>query len=197
MAERWSAARAGAPLEGDIDAAAMNRAEIVRALRRSLLTRRGSNQSALWLARLITTIRREGAVGRWLSGLLQRRLSRGYGCFVSPNARIGRGCRFPHPIGIVIGDGVRIGGGCAIYQNVTLGGRKVGDRGTANYPTVGDGVTIFAGAVVIGPITIGEGATIAANAVVTTDVPPHAVVGGVPARILKQAAAPPGSTPAR
>lgn len=44
---------------------------------------------------------------------------------------------------------------------------------------IGDKVTIVSG------VTIGEGAVIASNAVVTRDVPPHSVVGGVPARILK------------
>lgn len=45
---------------------------------------------------------------------------------------------------------------------------------------VGEGAAILAG------VTIGEGAVVAANAVVTKDVPPHAVVGGIPAKIIKQ-----------
>lgn len=45
---------------------------------------------------------------------------------------------------------------------------------------IGDKVTILAG------VTIGEGAVIAANSVVTKDVPPYSVMGGIPAKILKQ-----------
>ena len=43
----------------------------------------------------------------------------------------------------------------------------------------GDGATIMAG------VTIGDGAVIAAGAVVTKDVPPYAIVGGVPAKVIK------------
>jgi serine O-acetyltransferase len=50
---------------------------------------------------------------------------------------------------------------------------------------VGDDVTIGAHAVILGPRTIGDRAVVAANAVVTSDVPSDAVVGGVPARVLR------------
>lgn len=45
---------------------------------------------------------------------------------------------------------------------------------------VGDNVSI------LGPVRIGHGAVIAANSVVTSDVPPNLIVGGSPARPLKQ-----------
>jgi chloramphenicol O-acetyltransferase type B len=50
---------------------------------------------------------------------------------------------------------------------------------------IGNDVWIGAKAIVLDGITIGHGAVIAANAVVTKDVPPYAIVGGVPAKILK------------
>lgn len=50
---------------------------------------------------------------------------------------------------------------------------------------IGDNVTIFAGAKVIGNIRIGNNVTVGANSVVTSDVPDNAIVAGVPARILR------------
>ena len=51
--------------------------------------------------------------------------------------------------------------------------------------TVGNDVWIGERALVMGGVTIGDGAVIAAGAVVTKDVPPYAVVGGVPAKVIK------------
>ena len=49
-----------------------------------------------------------------------------------------------------------------------------------------DDVYIGPGACILGPIVVGRGALIAPNAVVIESVPPGGVVGGVPARLLKQ-----------
>lgn len=50
---------------------------------------------------------------------------------------------------------------------------------------VGNDVWIGSRAMILGGITIGDGAVVAAGAVVTKDVPPYAIVGGVPARIIR------------
>jgi tetrahydrodipicolinate N-succinyltransferase len=50
---------------------------------------------------------------------------------------------------------------------------------------VGHDVWIGARAIVLDGVKVGDGAVIAAGAVVTKDVPPYAIVGGVPARVLR------------
>lgn len=81
----------------------------------------------------------------------------------------------PHPQGIVVGLGVRLGENVVIGHQVTLGGR---DLEIGNMPDVGDGVYLGAGAKILGKLKVGAGATIGANAVVTKDVPAGAVVVG-------------------
>ena len=80
-----------------------------------------------------------------------------------------------------------------IYHGVTLGGTSL-DRGK-RHPTVGDRVTIGAGAKILGPITIGAGSRIGANAVVVKPVPPDSVVVGVPGQVVARSRGPPPAPP--
>lgn len=122
------------------------------------------------------------SIGRsWLAKCIQNRLRKHFGCYISLTADIGPRLKLPHPVGIVIGNGVRIGSDCTIFQHVTLGGGKPGDHLRGAYPIVGSGVTIFTGACVIGAVEVGSQAIIAANAVVRSAVPQGAVAAGVPA----------------
>src|SRR5258708_25971434 len=74
-----------------------------------------------------------------------------------------------------------IGKNCWINQQVTIG---YADRASA--PIIGDGVTINAGAMVLGNITVGDNVTIGANAVVIKNVPSNCTVVGVPAYIIRK-----------
>jgi len=104
------------------------------------------------------------------------------GIEIHPGAVIGRRFFVDHGMGVVIGETAEVGDDVMLYHQVTLGGRSTA-RGK-RHPTVEDGVTFGAGARVLGPVRVGAGAQIGANAVVVRDVPPGAVVVGIPGRIV-------------
>lgn len=58
-------------------------------------------------------------------------------------------------------------------------------RNLINYVHIGHDVWIGCNATILRGVTVGCGAVIGANALVNKDVPPYAIVGGVPARIIK------------
>lgn len=122
-----------------------------------------------------TSARRGSHRANWLANRLM--LKRGI--FISPGAVLGSHVLFPHPTGIVIGNGVVVGDYSVIYQDVTLGQER------GQYPELGNRVTVYAGAKIIGNVYVGDNAVIGANAVVVKDVPANAIVAGVPARIIR------------
>ena len=125
------------------------------------------------------------------------------GMKLSKNVRLYQGFHIRNPHNIEIGDGVSIG------PKVLLDGRKglkIGNNVTIAYEAIiwtlnphyndihfvakgdsvliGDYAWICCRSIILPGIKIGEGAVIASGAVVTKDVPPYAVVGGVPAKII-------------
>ena len=121
----------------------------------------------------------------FFSYILMRKIERDFGVYIHKDAIIKNGLSLPHPVGIVIGQGVVIDANVTIYQNVTLGGARRGDWKENNYPKIGSGTTIFSGAVIIGDLKIGRNCVIGANAVVKENVPDGALAVGVPARIIE------------
>lgn len=105
---------------------------------------------------------------------------------VGKNVFINTGCRFQDQGGIVLGDG------CLVGHNVVLATLNHDEDPAKRHilhpaPIVlGKNVWVGANATVVPGVTIGDGAIVAAGAVVTKDVPPNTVVGGVPARVIKQ-----------
>ena len=105
------------------------------------------------------------------------------GIEIHPAAEIAPGVFIDHGMGVVIGETAQVGEGSVIYQGVTLGG--TGKQSGKRHPTVGQRCVISAGAKVLGDITIGDCAKVGAGAVVLRDVPAHATVVGVPARVVR------------
>ena len=104
------------------------------------------------------------------------------GVEIHPGAEIGRRFFIDHGMGVVIGETAVVGDDVMLYHGVTLGGRSL-VRGTKRHPTIGDGVTIGAGARVLGDIEVGDGAQIGANSVVVRPIPAGAVATGIPANV--------------
>ena len=104
------------------------------------------------------------------------------GIEIHPGATIGEALFIDHGMGVVIGETAVIGDGCHLHQGVTLGGTST--RRVKRHPTLGRGVTVGAGAHVIGAVMIGDGARIGAGSVVVSNVPPNATVVGVPGHII-------------
>ena len=125
-------------------------------------------------------------------------------CHVQRGARIGKGCSLGQNVNIsnnvVLGDGVKIQNNVSVYEGVELEDyvfcgpscvftndltpRAKYPKGSAGYKKtlVREGASIGANATVVCGHTIGRWALIGAGAVVTDDVPDHALMLGIPAR---------------
>ena len=89
------------------------------------------------------------------------------------NAEIGSGLFIAHPSGIVIGRGAKIGKNVNMYQGITIGTRNLKN---IEFPTIADGVTLFAGSKILGDVFVGLKSIIGANALVVHDVLPSSIV---------------------
>ena len=105
-----------------------------------------------------------------------------FGCSIPHMTSIGRGFYIGHIRDIVVNERAVIGDNCNISQGVTIGQANRGRRkGT---PVIGRNVYIGPGAKIVGAVHVGDDVAIGANCVVTDDVPDHAVVVGIPGRVI-------------
>ena len=102
------------------------------------------------------------------------------------NVFINSGCRFQDQGGITIDDGALIGHNAVL---ATLNHNPDPEKRNNLLPApihIGKRVWLGANVTVLPGVTIGDNAIVAAGAVVTKDVQPNTVVGGVPAKLIKQ-----------
>jgi len=114
---------------------------------------------------------------------------------VQKGARIGARCKISsHTFiceGVTIESGVFVGHGVCFINDrlpratVAGGQLQTEDDWECQQTLVKEGASIGSGVTLLGGITVGEHAVVGAGSVVTKDVPPHAVVAGNPARVLR------------
>jgi UDP-2-acetamido-3-amino-2,3-dideoxy-glucuronate N-acetyltransferase len=113
-------------------------------------------------------------------------------CFVAKGAVIGAGTRIQSHTsvweGVVLGEDVFVGP-AAVFTNVRHPRAAFPRAPRWDETYVEDGATIGAGAVLVAPLRVGPFAVVGAGAVVTRDVPAHAIVAGNPARVIGWACA--------
>lgn len=102
---------------------------------------------------------------------------------IYPNT-IGPGFRIYHAGDFVhVGPNVRIGRNCTMLPGVVFGNKSETPDNTL--VVVGDNCYFGLGVKILGAVKFGNNVTIGANAVVTKNIPDNAIVGGIPAKIIK------------
>ncbi|MFN8639820.1 MAG: acyltransferase [Dehalococcoidia bacterium] len=107
---------------------------------------------------------------------------------IGSDSFINADCVFDATDRITVGHRVALGHGVLITtsgHDTRFSARRAGELLPAPV-TIGNGAWIASRAVILPGVAVGDGAVVAAGAVVTRDVPPDTVVGGVPARVLRQ-----------
>lgn len=101
------------------------------------------------------------------------------GIDIHPGAKLGKGVFIDHGTGVVIGETAELGNDVKIYQGVTLGALSFPKdacgmiiKGAKRHPTIEDGVTIYAGATILGAVTIGKNSVIGGNVWLTEGTEP-------------------------
>jgi maltose O-acetyltransferase len=162
---------------------------------RHLPSRGPIKEPARWLRQELAR-RFLDACGAWVNIASDVHLSTGRNVRIGDRSGLGDGCRVYG--GLVMGDQVMVGPDVAFlsenhgYDDLE---RPIGEQTSTERdpPRIEDGAWIGLRATILPGRVVGTGAIVAACAVVTRDVPPHAIVGGNPARVIgsRDGSAPP------
>eukprot|EP00934_Nitzschia_sp_Nitz4_P006202 Nitzschia sp. Nitz4//NODE_474_length_16687_cov_99.124940//3648//4247//NITZ4_additional_000067-RA//-1//CDS//3329531928//6192//frame0 len=156
-----------------------------------------SNKALQISAEINSSYHTPGRIRDLISQMIGHEVDEGFMLFPPFNADFGKNIHFGKGIFINAGckfqdqGGIYIGDGCQIGHNVVLATVNHGlDRNKRQWNfckpiRIGKNVWIGSNSTVLAGVTIGDDAVIAAGAVVTKDVEPSTVVGGVPARLIK------------
>ena len=106
---------------------------------------------------------------------------------IGENSGIGINCKVRGPLSI--GDNVMMGPDCVILTSAHNFDRTdipmIAQGGKVDKVTIGNDVWIGTRVIILPGVTIGNGVIIGAGAVVTKDIPDYAIVGGIPARVIR------------
>ena len=109
------------------------------------------------------------------------------GIDIHPGATLGKGVFIDHGTGVVVGETAVIGDNVRIYQGVTLGAGNFPKnacgmliKGLRRHPTIGNNVTIYSGASVLGDVTIGDNSVIGGNVWLTESLPAGTKITALP-----------------
>lgn len=156
-----------------------------------------SNEARKITTKLNNTYHEQNEICKMMSQLIGREVGTGFSMFppfytdcgknihIGKNVFINAGCHFQDQGGIFIGDGTLIGH-CVVMA--TLNHAFVPEKRADIIPApivIGKKVWIGANATILSGVTIGDNSIVAAGSVVTKDIPPNVIVGGVPAKIIK------------
>ncbi|GAB4082247.1 serine acetyltransferase [Modestobacter muralis] len=139
----------------------------------------------LWYRSAQWAIAHGGFPGRVYGAVYRLLCSLFIGVELPPEAVIGPRLRLFHPHAIVVNPAVRMGADCVLRQNVTIGNVTRRDGTEKGVASLGDGVELGAGCVVVGDVHVGDHARIGALALVLESVPARGVAVGNPARVVR------------
>ena len=154
-----------------------------------LYQHRGSGSKIYWSARMDTPPYRRFWLGK-------RSIIESYCCInnavgdviIGDHTRVGLHNTIIGPV--TIGSHVNLAQGItvtALNHNFNDSEKRIDEQGVATTPVnIEDDIWIGANAVILPGVSIGRHSVVAAGAVVTKDVPPHSLVAGVPAKVIKQ-----------
>ncbi len=100
------------------------------------------------------------------------------------NVFVNFGCTFMDRGGITIADGAFIGPNVQLITENHQEPPNLRQNVYSRPIAIGRGVWIGAGATILPNVSVGENSIVAAGAIVTKDVPPNAIVGGIPAKVI-------------